>query len=100
MNAAANIRRDHENRERIMENDIRFYALSTCSTCKDTKAYLDQCGVKYKCVYVDKVGEEQRKDIMAEVKAHGSDMTFPTMIIGKDTVVGFDKKEIDKALSK
>lgn len=83
-----------------MDKNVKLFARSTCSTCRDTRAYLDECGVKYKCVYVDKAGENERKDILEEVKAHGSDMTFPTTIIGKDTVVGFDKDKIDKALKK
>jgi Glutaredoxin and related proteins len=51
-----------------MSHDIKLYALSTCIHCKNTKAYLDECGDAYECVFVDKLEGDERKKIIDEVK--------------------------------
>ncbi|NCC06011.1 MAG: glutaredoxin family protein, partial [Proteobacteria bacterium] len=43
---------------------ITLYALSTCIHCKKTKEYLDDCGAKYDCIFVDKLEGDERKQII------------------------------------
>jgi len=80
--------------------DVKVYALSTCIHCKNAKEYLDQCGVKYDCVHVDLLTGQERKDMIEEVRRHNASVSFPTLVIGNDVVVGFDKEKIDEALKK
>jgi glutaredoxin-like protein NrdH len=77
---------------------VRLYALSTCSHCKDTKALLDQCRVDYDCVDVDRLDMEKRQNILAEIKKLNPECTFPTLVIGDKVIVGFKKGEIKEAL--
>ncbi|MCM0754494.1 glutaredoxin family protein [Desulfovibrio aminophilus] len=83
-----------------MSHDIRLYALSTCIHCKNTKAYLDECGDAYECVFVDKLEGEERKRIIDEVKKLNPAVSFPTMVIDGEVIVGFNKDRINKALGK
>ena len=83
-----------------MAPQVKLYALSTCIHCKNTKAYLDQCGSVYECVFVDQLEGEERKKIIEEVKKLNPAVSFPTMVINGEVIVGFNKDKIDKALGK
>lgn len=78
--------------------DVKLYALSTCIHCKNTKEFLEECGIDYECVNVDKVDAEQRKALLEEVKKINPNCSFPTIIIGDKIIVGFKKEEIKEAL--
>ncbi|MBN2140069.1 MAG: glutaredoxin family protein [Desulfovibrionaceae bacterium] len=81
-------------------NEVKLFALSTCVHCKNTKAFLDQCGVKYECVFVDQLSGPKRQEAIAEVRKHNPAVSFPTVVIGETVVVGFDKKKLEKALGR
>ncbi len=77
---------------------IEFFGLSTCVHCKRAKEYLDKCGQKYNCTYVDMLAGEERTKAIAEVKKHNPSMSFPTIVIGDKVVVGFNEQELAEAL--
>lgn len=81
-----------------MSEDVKLFALSTCIHCKNAKKYLDECGVKYNCVYVDKLVGDERKVVVDEVKKHNPSVSFPTIVIRDKVIVGFNKEKIDEAL--
>ena len=78
--------------------DVKLYALSTCSHCKNTKEFLGQCGVNYDCVDVDTLDEAERKNILAELIKINRECSFPTIMIGDKVIVGFKKEEIKELL--
>lgn len=78
--------------------DVELYSLSTCSHCKDTKEFLNQCGVNYNCVDIDKLDPEQRRVFLEKIKKLNPECTFPTIVIGDKVVVGFKKDEIKEDL--
>lgn len=82
----------------MKECDIKLYALSTCIHCRNTKEFLNECGVNYDCVEVDKLEKEERAAILEEVKKLNPNCSFPTLIIGDKIIVGFKKEEIQEAL--
>lgn len=84
--------------EAFQMNDIKVYALSTCIHCRNTKKYLDECGVKYQCVHVDELTGEDRKKMVQELKGHNPAVSFPTIVIKDTVVVGYHKDKIDAAL--
>ncbi|HWR04069.1 MAG TPA: ABC transporter permease subunit [Humidesulfovibrio sp.] len=88
------------NRSDPMAPVVKVYALSTCIHCKKAKEYLDQCGVKYECVHVDQLTGEERKLTVEEVKKFNPSVSFPTIIINGEAVVGFNQEKIDEALKK
>jgi len=83
-----------------MAPEVKVYALSTCIHCKKAKEYLDQCGVKYDCVHVDLLTGQERKDMVEEVKKINPSVSFPTLVINGETIVGFNQEKIDGALKK
>ena len=50
----------------MKECDIRLYALSTCIHCRNTKEFLNDCGVNYDCIDVDKLDKEERTAILED----------------------------------
>jgi glutaredoxin-like protein NrdH len=82
-----------------MENDIKLYALSTCIHCKNTKEFLEKCGVEYDCVYVDELQGEERQKMVEEIKKINPKLSFPTVIINGKIIVGFKKDQITEALN-
>lgn len=83
-----------------MDHDVKVFALSTCVHCKKAKEYLDQCGVKYNCVFVDQLTGDERKQTIDEVRKHNPSVSFPTLVIDGNVVVGFNQDKIDEALKK
>ena len=78
--------------------DVTLYSLSTCIHCRDTKEFLNQCGVGYKCIEVDKLDQEQREKILTELKKVNPKCAFPTIIIDDNVIVGLQKEEIKEVL--
>ena len=82
-----------------MKKTIRpkLYTLSTCVHCHATKRFLKEHNIDYDYVDVDTLdgGERDkvRKDVM---KISGG--RFPTIIVGKKVLVGFEEDKLRKAL--
>jgi glutaredoxin-like protein NrdH len=78
--------------------DVKLYSLSTCGHCKDTKAFLNKCHINYDCIDVDKLGLEERKKVLEEIRTINPQCAFPTIVIGDKVIVGFKENEIKEAL--
>jgi glutaredoxin-like protein NrdH len=81
-----------------MENNVKLYTLSTCSHCKATKEFLNDCSVKYDFEDVDLLQGEERKAILEDVKKWNPKCSFPTIVIGDKVIAGFKENEIREAL--
>ena len=81
-----------------MEKSVKMYALSTCSHCKATKKFLDDCRVKYEFTDVDLLEGEERTAILEDVRKLNPRCSFPTIIIGDKVIVGYREDEIKEAL--
>ena len=81
-----------------MQPPVKLYTLSTCSHCKSTKKFLDECKVKYEFTDVDLLSAEEKKLIMEDIRNLNPQCTFPTIIIGDEVIVGFEENKIKKAL--
>ena len=80
------------------ENPVTIYSLSTCSHCRSTKRLLDECKVEYNFTDVDKLEGEERTAILEDVRKLNPKCSFPTIIIGDKTIVGYREDEIKEAL--
>ncbi len=78
--------------------EVKLYALSTCIHCRNTRELLEQCGVEYECVEVDKINEEERREIIEEIKKANPDCRFPMLVVGGKVIIGFRAEEIRDAL--
>jgi len=81
-----------------MEKKAKIYTLSTCSHCKATKKFLDECKVEYQFTDVDLLEGEERAAILEDVKRLNPRCSFPTIIIGDKVIVGYKEEEIKEAL--
>lgn len=81
-----------------MEKKVKIYTLSTCSHCKATKKFLDECQVKYDFTDVDLLDGEERMAILDDVRKLNPKCSFPTIKIGDKVIVGFKEEEIKEAL--
>lgn len=81
-----------------MEKKAKIYTLSTCSHCKATKKFLDECKVEYQFTDVDLLEGEERAAILEDVKKFNPRCSFPTIIIGDKVIVGYKEEEIKEAL--
>jgi glutaredoxin len=81
-----------------MEKPVKLFTLSTCSHCKATKKLLDDCRIKYEFTDVDLLDGEERVAILEDVRKLNPRCSFPTIIIGEKTIVGYREDEIREAL--
>ena len=81
-----------------MTPPVKMYTLSTCSHCKATKKFLNDCAVEYEFTDVDLLEGEERKAILEDVKKWNPRCSFPTIIIGGKVMVGHREDEIREAL--
>lgn len=82
----------------MSEKQVMIYTLSTCSHCKTTKKFFNECNVEYDFVDVDLVDHEERSAVLEDVKKLNPKCSFPTIVIGGKVIVGFKEKEIKEAL--
>ena len=78
---------------------VMLYALSTCGWCAKTRELLTDLGVAFDYIYVDLVGPEKQKAVIEAVERVNPSHSFPTVVIGDQTIVGFKEKEIREALA-
>ena len=81
-----------------MQEPIKIYTLSTCSHCKATKKFLNDCQVKYNFTDVDLLDGEEKDAILEDLKKWNPNCSFPTIIIGEKVIVGYKEAEIREAL--
>jgi glutaredoxin len=81
-----------------MEKPVKVYTLSTCSHCKSTKKFLNECAVKYEFTDVDLLEGEERAAILEDMKKWNPRCSFPTIIIGERVIIGYREAEIKEAL--
>jgi len=82
----------------MTDKPVKLYSLSTCSHCRCTKEFFNDCGVKFECTDVDKVPKEDLSAILEEIKKLNERCSFPTIVIGDQVIVGYKEKEIKEAL--
>ena len=82
----------------MSEKPVMIYTLSTCSHCKTTKKFLNDCNVEYDFVDVDLLDYEKRSAILEDVKELNHKCSFPTIVIGDKVIVGYKEAEIKEAL--
>ena len=82
----------------MADQDVKIYTLSTCSHCKATKQFLNECEIKYDFTDVDVLQGEERKAVLDDIRKINPKCSFPTIIIGDKVIVGFKEDEIREAL--
>lgn len=76
-----------------------LYSLQTCSHCKALRKWLNERGAPFRTVYVDLLVGDERNDTMRHLRRINPTVSFPTLVVGDTTIVGFKKEEIEAALA-
>ncbi|WP_231583994.1 glutaredoxin family protein [Desulfovibrio sp. TomC] len=77
---------------------VKIFTLSTCSHCTQAKEYLEARKVPYDSVSVDLTVGDERTQALDTIRRLNPELTFPTIIIGDKTVIGFRPDGIAAAL--
>lgn len=77
---------------------ITLYALQTCSHCKDLKKLLQARNLPFRIVHVDMLIGDERNDTMRYLRRINPTVSFPTLVVGDETIVGFKKRDIEATL--
>ena len=80
------------------DKKVRLFALSTCMWCKKTKKFLEDSNVDFTFIFVDLLQDQDRETVLKEVERYNPKVSFPTMVVENETVVGFDEKRIRQLL--
>jgi glutaredoxin len=80
------------------QKPVIMYTLSTCSHCKAAKKFMADNGVKYEFTDVDLLTGEDRTAVVDKMREVNPRLTFPTIIIGEQVIIGNREEEIGKAL--
>ncbi len=86
-------------RSRVESTKIILYALQTCSHCKDLKRWLAERGLPFQTVNVDMLAGAERNDTLRHLRRINPRMSFPTLVVGDTTIVGFKEEDIRTALA-
>lgn len=81
-----------------MRRPIKIYTLSTCGHCKAAKKFLSDCAIQFEFIDVDLISGDEMKSVLEDVKKFNPQLTFPTIIIGDEVIIGFEEIEIRRAL--
>lgn len=77
---------------------VKLWALSTCPYCRMTRKWLDEQGVTYDVVEVDKLEGQERSDTIEEVKKLTGGASFPVVKVDDEVIVGFNKQRLQEVL--
>lgn len=80
-------------------HNIKFYGLSTCIHCKNAMQYLNEKGVEYDKTMVDLLDGDEYEHAIEAVRKLNPALSFPTIVVDGETVVGFNKDKLEKLLN-
>lgn len=78
--------------------EIRLFALSTCIWCKKTRELLEELGVEFEYIYIDLLSGDEKATAVDEVEKYNPRVSFPTLIIDGEVIVGFKEDRIREIL--
>ncbi len=80
--------------------NVMLYALSTCGWCQKTKKLLNDLGVDYYYLDMDKSAGEEKENAMREIRKWNPAINFPTIVIDDNKcIIGFKEEEIREVLT-
>lgn len=81
-----------------MIDAIVLYSLSSCPKCGDVKKLLQSRGSAFTFHNVDWLAGEERNEAMRALRKVNPEVTFPTLVVGDDVVVGAKMDRIREVL--
>lgn len=76
----------------------KLFALSTCVHCAKVKELLISLNVDFDTLYVDRLAGDERNHRMRELKGYNPEISFPTLVVGDQVVIGAKEQRIREIL--
>lgn len=77
---------------------IILYSLTTCIYCQAIKKMLEDLEIPFLCIQADELIEEERKQVINELRKVNPKCSFPTVVVGDETIVGYKVQEIKERI--
>ena len=77
---------------------IKLYALSTCAWCNKIKRFLAEHELEYEGIDVDLLTGDEKQAVRAAVREVNPRLSYPTMVIGEETLIGYDEDRLKEVL--
>lgn len=77
---------------------VKIFTLSTCSHCRRTKEFFTDHGIEFEFTDVDLLTGDERRAVVEAVRKINPRVSYPTILIDKTIIVGFQETEIREAL--
>lgn len=77
---------------------VILYSLSTCAYCQAIKKMLNDLNISFQCFQADDLAAEERKKAIRDLRKINPKCSFPTVVVGDDTIVGYKIQEIKEKL--
>ncbi len=83
-----------------MPKSITAYGLSTCAHCAKARDLLESLVGEdgFTMVYVDRLTGDERNDRMRELRRYNPQLSFPTIVIDEEVVMGNKEEKIRELL--
>lgn len=81
-----------------MSKPVKLFAISTCGWCKRAKRLFEENAIAAEITEVDLLEGETKEKVRAEVSKFNPRLSYPTIVIGEEVVVGFDEDRIRELL--
>ncbi|NLX48467.1 MAG: glutaredoxin family protein [Methanospirillum sp.] len=78
---------------------VTVYGLTTCSWYAKTTALLDEMGIAYDRISMDRLEPDERAAVTEEIGRRTMSRWVPVTVIGDETIVGFKEAAIREALA-
>ncbi len=70
---------------------VRVYAVSTCPVCRRLRGVLNDLGIEYEWLDVDKAPREEALAALDYVERVAGAAAFPVVVAGDEVIVGLDE---------
>lgn len=82
----------------MKKQSVILYGLTTCVYCKATKKMLEDLNIEYRAIEADLLADNERQEVIDELKKLNPACTFPTVVVGDKVITGYKAQEIKEAL--
>ncbi len=80
------------------QQNITLYALSTCAWCKKIKKFFADHEIEYEGIDVDLLAGEEKEAVRAAVRDVNPRVSYPTIVVGEEVIVGYDPERLTEVL--
>ena len=88
---------EHVNGDRD-DHKVRLLTLSNCGHCKQAKKLMNELGISYDFVDVDKCNREEKREITKFLRERDLPLSFPIIMIDEEIITGYRAKKIHELL--